>query len=77
MKRLTHLKVRSLSPSKAKVAPSTVSTTSLPMVSGCLAAGGKPATGGVPQGDDSVAPPTVQIGVPALLGVSWQVRVPF
>lgn len=34
----THLKVRSLSPIKAKLAPSKVSTTSFPMVSGCLAA---------------------------------------
>lgn len=33
----THLKVRSLSPIKAKLAPSKVSTTSFPMVSGCLA----------------------------------------
>lgn len=34
----THLNVRSLSPIKAKLAPSTVSTTSFPMVSGCLEA---------------------------------------
>lgn len=65
----THLNVRSLSPIKAKLAPSTVSTTSFPMMSGCLEARSLrlvllPEDRVEVGGGHAVAPPTNQSPVP-------------